>query len=64
MDINNDVEDSFEIVIFAADVGKDSVMFVVVVEEFDVEVVVLNIKVVVDIGAVVVLKVFAFVVSV
>ena len=36
----------------------------VVVEEFDVEVVVLNIKVVVDIGAVVVLKVFAFVVSV
>ena len=63
MDINNDVEDSFEIVIFAADVVKDSVMFVVV-EEFDVEVVVLNIKVVVDIGAVVVLKVFAFVVSV
>ena len=63
MDINNDVEDSFEIVIFAADVVKDSVMFVVV-EEFDVDVVVLNIKVVVDIGAVVVLKVFAFVVSV
>ena len=63
MDINNDVEDSFEIVIFAADAVKDSVMFVVV-EEFDVEVVVLNIKVVVDIGAVVVLKVFAFVVSV
>ena len=63
MDINNDVEDSFEIVIFAADAVKDSVMFVVV-EVFDVEVVVLNIKVVVDIGAVVVLKVFAFVVSV
>ena len=39
-------------------------MFVVVVEKFDVEVVVLNIKVVVDIGTVVVLKVFAFVVSV
>ena len=36
----------------------------VVIEEFDVEVVVLNVKVVVDIGAVVVVKVFAFVVSV
>ena len=36
----------------------------VVIEEFDVDVVVLNIKVVVDNGAAVVLKVFAFVVSV